>query len=516
MRSSHRIPLLLVALSLALAVGAPRLAAQAGRPAAEGGKELIAVMELEGAGASNVELRAITDRLREVLLKTGRFTLVDRSQMKALLGEQAFQQAGCTGQECAVKVGQILGVRKIVTGQVVKLASDAWQVSAMMLDVETAETLRADSIRFHGDILSLLDRQLPVLGAELATSRQVPVPTPRPPAVVPAVAAPVAPAPPPPPPRIYPMGKPLQVLNGDWSDAPPIPTGRTDHASVVLGDQVYVLGGNDRNNKPLDSVEVYDPLHNIWQAAPPLPTPRSEMAAAVLNGHIWVMGGTYRGKPFNNVVVFDPGAGTWQDGPPLPHPRKGALAATVGGKLLLVGGIGSDDHSTNEVLALQPGGTSWETVAPMHVPRGYATGQVADGKLYVFGGKNHRSGIALFGPSEMLHDAEVYDAASNRWSSLAPLPTGVYQASSVLVQRTVYLFGGLSGNVAVLTPQDRYWAYSLDSGRWRAMGRMPRGRNGNQLRPTAGRARHTSVALSDRVLLIGGTPEAWGLVSVVH
>ena len=135
-------------------------------------KELIAVLDLRGVKADEPEVAALTDRLREVLLKTGRYTLVDRSQMEAILDEQALQQTVCTEQECAVQVGRILGVRKIVASKVVKVSDTVWLLSAIMVDVETAETVRAESVQHRGDFFALMTRQVAALGARLAGPRQ--------------------------------------------------------------------------------------------------------------------------------------------------------------------------------------------------------------------------------------------------------------------------------------------------------------------------------------------------------
>lgn len=137
-------------------------------PAAAGGKDLVAVLDLDAVGASKVEASAMTDRLREELLRTGKFTLVDRSQMQAVLDEQALQQTGCTSQECAVQVGKVLGVRKIVSGKVTKIADTQWLLNVTVVDVETAETLRAESLRYRGDYFSMLDEGIVTLVAKLS------------------------------------------------------------------------------------------------------------------------------------------------------------------------------------------------------------------------------------------------------------------------------------------------------------------------------------------------------------
>jgi hypothetical protein len=157
-------------LSLALLPPLRQSAPAQGTPAqgAAGQRELIAVLDMEAVGATAVEATAMSERFREELLKTRQYIMVDRSQIKAILDEQAFQQTGCTDQECAVQVGQILGVKKIVAGKVTKIEETTWLLSAILVDVETSETLRAESFQHRGDYFSLLSLGIGILAAQVA------------------------------------------------------------------------------------------------------------------------------------------------------------------------------------------------------------------------------------------------------------------------------------------------------------------------------------------------------------
>jgi formylglycine-generating enzyme required for sulfatase activity len=150
--------------------------------------ELVAVMDLQPVEARPAEALAITNQLRTHLLKTGKFTLVDRSQMEEILKEQALQQTGCTSEECAVQVGKLLGVRKIVAGSVTKLSDQLWQVSVLVLDVETAQTLQAETETYEGNLLTVIRGGVPDLAARLAG-------TGRPPATPVAISPPATAAP---------------------------------------------------------------------------------------------------------------------------------------------------------------------------------------------------------------------------------------------------------------------------------------------------------------------------------
>src|SRR5689334_19930479 len=86
-----------------MVVGLLLLAAPAWAQPAPAGKELVAVLDMDALGASKNQVSAVSERVREEMLTTGRYRLVDRAQMDKVLDEQALQQTGCTSQECAVQ-----------------------------------------------------------------------------------------------------------------------------------------------------------------------------------------------------------------------------------------------------------------------------------------------------------------------------------------------------------------------------------------------------------------------------
>jgi len=151
MKITHPLLILTVALFLASLPGG---AAAQPKPAE---RELVAVLQFEAAGASAEHTSALTDRIRQRLLESGKFRLVEREMIDKILAEQALQQTGCTSTECAVQVGKILGVRKMINGKLTRVDQNEWVVSAAMADVETAETLRAASVTHEGSFLSLLE-----------------------------------------------------------------------------------------------------------------------------------------------------------------------------------------------------------------------------------------------------------------------------------------------------------------------------------------------------------------------
>ena len=78
----------------------------------------IAVLEFEGKGVSQSETSTLSDRLRDELFNTGIYNVLERGLMEDILKEQGFQQTGCTSSECAVVVGNMLGVQQMIGGSI--------------------------------------------------------------------------------------------------------------------------------------------------------------------------------------------------------------------------------------------------------------------------------------------------------------------------------------------------------------------------------------------------------------
>lgn len=141
-------------------------------PAPAGGKELVAVLDMDGVGTTQAEQSALSEELRTRLLKSGKFRIVDREKTRALLNEQAFQQQTCVSEDCAVKAGKLLGVRHLVTGRITRIEPELWQVAAQIVDVESAETLKAVTVTKRGGFERVLDESMASVADQLTAAAQ--------------------------------------------------------------------------------------------------------------------------------------------------------------------------------------------------------------------------------------------------------------------------------------------------------------------------------------------------------
>eukprot|EP00249_Psilotum_nudum_P013221 c24225_g1_i1 orf=173-1393(-) len=135
-----------------------------------------------------------------------------------------------------------------------------------------------------------------------------------------------------------------------WSTAASMNTPRSWFAAAVIGDHVYVAGGQGKTQF-LDSAEIYDPKQDKWQAIPNLIRVRSSCYGVALDGQFWVIGGEnmrnqYDDRPKKgSAEVYDPGTCTWRliddmwlDSHKVPGPNTvydGQLLFVHNGKLML-------------------------------------------------------------------------------------------------------------------------------------------------------------------------------------
>ena len=107
--------------------------------AQDDGKLRIAVIDLNHTGGlSQEEAITLTNRLRSRLVITNAFTVLERGQMEVILKEQGFQNTGCTSTECAVEMGKLLNVQRIVSGSIGQVGK-IYTVDISLIDIQTAK-----------------------------------------------------------------------------------------------------------------------------------------------------------------------------------------------------------------------------------------------------------------------------------------------------------------------------------------------------------------------------------------
>ena len=119
------------------------------------GKPTVAILDFEGRGVSVQEVQTLSERMRTEIGNTNAVRLIERKAVDKIMEEQGFQQSGCTTDECASEVGQLLGVQYMISGAI-GLMGKTYTIDAKIFSVETGETVRTKSVSHKGDISGLL------------------------------------------------------------------------------------------------------------------------------------------------------------------------------------------------------------------------------------------------------------------------------------------------------------------------------------------------------------------------
>ena len=88
---------------------------------AQAGKPTVAILDFEGQGVSQAEVKTLSERMRTEIGKTNAVRLIERKAVDKIMQEQGLQQSGCTTDECAAEVGQLLGVQFMISGSIGKM-----------------------------------------------------------------------------------------------------------------------------------------------------------------------------------------------------------------------------------------------------------------------------------------------------------------------------------------------------------------------------------------------------------
>ena len=183
---------------------------------------------------------------------------------------------------------------------------------------------------------------------------------------------------------------------------------------AVLDGKIYAVGGYNRDDGTLSSVERYDPETNAWEAVAPMATAREYHVMAVLDGKLYAVGGT-----FSSVERYDPRTNAWEEVAPMATARVNPAAAALDGKLYAVGGYSGDGSDLSSVERYDPTTNAWEAVVPMATAR-FALGvAVLDGKLYAAGGQKEDDEDG----DVPVNTVERFDPVTNGWEAVAPMVT---------------------------------------------------------------------------------------------
>jgi hypothetical protein len=209
------------------------------------------------------------------------------------------------------------------------------------------------------------------------------------------------------------------------------------------------------NVKAIDST-----TENSWATMAPMPTARSGLGVGVVDGKIYAIGGGYSVNE-----MYDPSTNIWVTKQSMPNPNRLCAAVPCNGKIYCIGGLDYSQPqgyygllSTNSNEVYDVASDSWSTLKPMPTARDSLTANLVNGKIYLIGG---RSGLTAVTP---INVTEIYDIATNNWSTGKQIPTPVAGYASAVIDDKIFIIGGF--NLKILDYVNSTQIYDPASDSW--------------------------------------------------
>jgi N-acetylneuraminic acid mutarotase len=138
---------------------------------------------------------------------------------------------------------------------------------------------------------------------------------------------------------------------------------------------------------------------------------------------------------------------TWSSGTPIPTPLAYTMTAALEGKIYVAGGYAGPCCNGTVVADVQiydPATNTWSTGVPLPTARWSGAAAAADGKLYVIGGTTP-TGL------EQVTTVWAFDPRTSTWSVKASLPAPLSSPGIAVRDGIIYVVGGYDGGARLNT-----------------------------------------------------------------
>lgn len=130
-------------------------------------------------------------------------------------------------------------------------------------------------------------------------------------------------------------------VNLSWTKAESAPTSRNSACAVSSEDNLYTIAGRTVRGGNLANHEAYNFKTKTWTKLAPMPQAQGGLACAIVGEHIYVFGGEYfdnGGGVYKEVWQYDIASNKWSKASEMPNPRHGLGALNIDGEIYLIAG----------------------------------------------------------------------------------------------------------------------------------------------------------------------------------
>jgi N-acetylneuraminic acid mutarotase len=235
-------------------------------------------------------------------------------------------------------------------------------------------------------------------------------------------------------------------------------------------------------------VSLWNPATQRWDTESVDPFMSGLTSTLTHDGRIVMVGGRleFNNRSIATTAIYDSHTQTFRTGPTLKEPRYHHTATELsdGGVLVVGGGTGSE-RTTAGVELITAGGWRKTKHAMLQDRANHTATRLPSGDILVVGGSRYiqpdHPRWDTHATLATLDSVELYNAASDRWSAMPPLPAPRMQHSATLLpDGRVMIIGGTTSvwpNEVSVTAAVLLW--NPATGQWSATRDLPREREGH-------------------------------------
>jgi N-acetylneuraminic acid mutarotase len=268
-----------------------------------------------------------------------------------------------------------------------------------------------------------------------------------------------------------------QAAVGQWTATGSLTTPRSQATAALLGDGDVLVAGGDDGPGAVASAELFDPATQTWTPISPMPRPEQGAGGVLLpDGDVLIAGGENGSAvPLAGAELYDPSTQTWSSAGSMSTGRWLATTTLLpDGDVLVAGGFDPDLGVKASADLYDPSTNTWSSAGSMSTARVDATATLLPGGQVLVAGGGTTDGTT----ATATRSAELYDPATNAWTTTGSLVTGRAVATATSLPDGDVLVAGGTSNVLDTDDLASAELYDPATGTWTETGALAGPRSG--------------------------------------
>uniref|UniRef100_G3U3N5 Kelch like family member 32 n=1 Tax=Loxodonta africana TaxID=9785 RepID=G3U3N5_LOXAF len=232
----------------------------------------------------------------------------------------------------------------------------------------------------------------------------------------------------------------------NWSELAPMPVGRSHHCVAVMGDFLFVAGGEVEHASgrtcAVRTACRYDPRSNSWAEIAPMKNCREHFVLGAMDEYLYAVGGRNELRQvLPTVERYCPKKNKWMFVQSFDRSLSCHAGYVADGLLWISGGVTNTAQYQNRLMVYEPNQNKWISRSPMLQRRVYHSMAAVQRKLYVLGGND----LDYNNDRILVRHIDSYNIDTDQWTRCNfNLLTGQNESGVAVHNGRIYLVGGYS------------------------------------------------------------------------